>query len=68
VTYNIRYSCPDFDAAIDHIESARSINAKLRDQLDEVVDELQEATATIEKLKAEILDLQETIRDLEERQ
>lgn len=68
----ISHSCPDFDAAIDAIESARKINTALRDALDDEEsqrEELEKDLAEIKKelasAESEIADLQDEVRRLE---
>lgn len=53
-----KYSCPDFDAAIQHIEAARNINGELRDDNEDL-------TKTISVLEGKIDDLNDTIADLQ---
>lgn len=62
----IPYSCPDFDAAIEHIEAARTINRQLRDERDELEEELEEAQLVIADLVKQVDNLQDELNAMKE--
>lgn len=67
---NIPNSCPEFDEAIGYIESARKINAILRDAMDAweaYAEELEEQITEMESdHKTEVKALEDEIRELRE--
>jgi cell division protein FtsB len=67
ISYNRRappISCPDFNAAIEHIEAARAINSTLREDNYELTSENNDLYDQIEVLKARIETLEKHIEML----
>jgi predicted nucleic acid-binding Zn-ribbon protein len=59
------YSCPDFDKAIEHIEAARAINEKLREDNRKFDYDLDAASERIAHLEQKLETAEQRIESLE---